>query len=223
MDTSNTTAFILARIQFGFTIGFHIIFPALTIGLASFLTVLEALWLKTGREAYRDLYHHGAKIFAVNFGMGVVSGVVMAWQLGTNWSRFAFLQHTCPLRISGTGVRNAHVMYSIAAAGANYTPLVPRFESPAGDAGRTVRRRSACPTNELLCSNNKSCFAREPTWRSIKPLFACRAGCCKVTPISMSPTTSWRSGSRFIAVVSEFRTSSARVVGPGGASLAKVN
>ncbi|MCP3716365.1 cytochrome ubiquinol oxidase subunit I [Paraburkholderia sp. CNPSo 3281] len=90
MDTSNTTAFILARIQFGFTIGFHIIFPAITIGLASFLAVLEALWLKTGREAYRDLYHHWSKIFAVNFGMGVVSGVVMAWQFGTNWSRFAY-------------------------------------------------------------------------------------------------------------------------------------
>jgi len=90
MDTSQSTAFILARVQFGFTIGFHILFPAITIGLASFLTVLEALWLKTGREAYRDLYHHWSKIFAVNFGMGVVSGVVMAWQFGTNWSRFAF-------------------------------------------------------------------------------------------------------------------------------------
>ncbi|WP_322101421.1 cytochrome ubiquinol oxidase subunit I [Paraburkholderia sp. J41] len=90
MDTHATTAFFLARIQFAFTIGFHIVFPAITIGLASFLTVLEALWLKTGREAYRDLYHFWSKIFAVNFGMGVVSGVVMAWQFGTNWSRFAY-------------------------------------------------------------------------------------------------------------------------------------
>lgn len=89
MDTASSAGFLLARAQFGFTIGFHIIFPALTIGLASFLTVLEAMWLKTGREAYRDLYHHWSKIFAVNFGMGVVSGVVMAWQFGTNWSRFA--------------------------------------------------------------------------------------------------------------------------------------
>lgn len=84
------TSILLARAQFGFTIGFHIIFPALTIGLASFLTVLEALWLKSGRNAYRDLYHHWSKIFAVNFAMGVVSGIVMAWQFGTNWSRFAF-------------------------------------------------------------------------------------------------------------------------------------
>jgi cytochrome d ubiquinol oxidase subunit I len=79
----------LARIQFAFTISFHILFPAITIGLASYLAVLEALWLKTGKEVYRDLYHFWLKIFAVNFGMGVVSGLVMAYQFGTNWSRFS--------------------------------------------------------------------------------------------------------------------------------------
>ncbi|SFB00685.1 cytochrome bd-I ubiquinol oxidase subunit 1 apoprotein [Collimonas sp. OK607] len=79
----------LARIQFGFTISFHIIFPAITIGLASYLTVLEGCWLKTNREVYRDLYHFWSKIFAVNFGMGVVSGLVMAYQFGTNWSFFS--------------------------------------------------------------------------------------------------------------------------------------
>ncbi len=79
----------LARIQFAFTISFHIIFPAITIGLASFLAVLEGLWLKTGQELYRDLYHFWLKIFAVNFGMGVVSGIVMAYQFGTNWSAFS--------------------------------------------------------------------------------------------------------------------------------------
>jgi len=79
----------LARIQFGFTISFHIIFPALTIGLASYLAVLEALLLRTGKEVYRHLYVFWSKIFALNFGMGVVSGVVMAYQFGTNWSRFA--------------------------------------------------------------------------------------------------------------------------------------
>lgn len=68
----------LARIQFAFTISFHIVFPAITIGLASYLAVLEGMWLKTGQEVYRDLYHFWAKIFAVNFGMGVVSGLVMA-------------------------------------------------------------------------------------------------------------------------------------------------
>jgi cytochrome d ubiquinol oxidase subunit I len=79
----------LARIQFAFTISFHILFPAITIGLASYLAVLEALWLKTEKEVYRDLYHFWLKIFAVNFGMGVVSGLVMAYQFGTNWSRFS--------------------------------------------------------------------------------------------------------------------------------------
>ena len=79
----------LARIQFAFTISFHIIFPAITIGLASYLAVLEGLWLKTQQPLYRDLYHFWLKIFAVNFGMGVVSGIVMAYQFGTNWSAFS--------------------------------------------------------------------------------------------------------------------------------------
>ena len=79
----------LARIQFAFTISFHILFRAITIGLASYLAVLEGLWLKTHDDTYRDLYHFWSKIFAVNFGMGVVSGLVMAYQFGTNWSRFS--------------------------------------------------------------------------------------------------------------------------------------
>ncbi|MDB5794540.1 MAG: bacterial Cytochrome Ubiquinol Oxidase family protein [Noviherbaspirillum sp.] len=83
------TALELARIQFGFTISFHIIFPAITIGLASYLMVLEGCWLRTRQTVYRDLYHFWSKIFAVNFGMGVVSGLVMAYQFGTNWSYFS--------------------------------------------------------------------------------------------------------------------------------------
>jgi cytochrome d ubiquinol oxidase subunit I len=79
----------LARAQFGFTIAFHIIFPALTIGLASYLAVLEALWLLRTDTVYRDLYHFWSKIFAVTFAMGVVSGLVMAYQFGTNWSNFS--------------------------------------------------------------------------------------------------------------------------------------
>ncbi|MBV4483434.1 cytochrome ubiquinol oxidase subunit I [Pseudomonas khavaziana] len=85
----NLQALDLARIQFAFTVSFHIIFPAITIGLASFLAVLEGLWLKTNNAVYKDLYHFWAKIFAVNFGMGVVSGLVMAYEFGTNWSRFS--------------------------------------------------------------------------------------------------------------------------------------
>ncbi len=90
-------ALLLARIQFGFTISFHILFPAITIGLASYLAVLEGLWLNTRNDTYRDLYHFWSKIFAVNFGMGVVSGLVMAYQFGTNWSRFS----TSPAAVTG--------------------------------------------------------------------------------------------------------------------------
>ncbi|SCB40227.1 cytochrome ubiquinol oxidase subunit I [Rhizobium hainanense] len=83
------TALELARIQFGFTVSFHIIFPAITIGLASYLAVLEGLWLWRHEAVYRDLYHFWSNIFAVNFAMGVVSGLVMAYQFGTNWSYFS--------------------------------------------------------------------------------------------------------------------------------------
>lgn len=79
----------LARIQFGFTIAFHIIFPAITIGLASYLAVLEGFWLKTCQQVYKDLYHFWLKVFGVTFGMGVVSGLVMAYQFGTNWGGFS--------------------------------------------------------------------------------------------------------------------------------------
>ncbi len=86
---SNLGALDLARLQFAFTVSFHIIFPAITIGLASFLAVLEGCWLKTGNSVYKDLYKFWSKIFAVNFGMGVVSGLVMAYEFGTNWARFS--------------------------------------------------------------------------------------------------------------------------------------
>lgn len=79
----------LMRFQFAFTVSYHIIFPALSIGLASFLMALEVLWLKTGDEVYHGLYRFWIRIFAVGFGLGVVSGVVMAYEFGTNWSVFA--------------------------------------------------------------------------------------------------------------------------------------
>ncbi len=83
------TALLLARVQFAFTISFHFIFPAFSIGLASYLAVLEALWLKTGRETYLNLFRYWLKIFAIAFAMGVVSGIVMSYQFGTNWSVFS--------------------------------------------------------------------------------------------------------------------------------------
>ena len=85
----DTTAFLLSRMQFAFTVSFHIIFPSFTIGLAAWLTVLEALHLWTGRPAYRLVFEFWLKIFGVGFGLGVVSGIVMAFQFGSNWSVLA--------------------------------------------------------------------------------------------------------------------------------------
>jgi cytochrome d ubiquinol oxidase subunit I len=80
---------LLARIQFAFTISFHIIFPSFTIGLAAYIATLLAMWRRTGRERYQLLARFWTKIFAVSFGMGVVSGIVLSYQFGTNWSRFS--------------------------------------------------------------------------------------------------------------------------------------
>lgn len=82
-------ALLLSRLQFAFVVAFHIMFPAFTIGLAAFLAVCEGLWLKTGRDVFKRLYLHWIKIFALAFAMGVVSGVVMSYQFGTNWSVFS--------------------------------------------------------------------------------------------------------------------------------------
>jgi cytochrome bd ubiquinol oxidase subunit I len=82
-------AVLLARTQFALTVGFHIVLPAFSIGLASYLAVLEVLWLLTRRQVYRDVYQYWLKAFAITFGMGVVSGVVMSYEFGTNWARFA--------------------------------------------------------------------------------------------------------------------------------------
>ncbi len=83
------TALLLSRLQFAFTISFHIVYPSFTIGLAAWLTVLEALHLATGRPAYRTVFEFWLKIFGVTFGLGVVSGIVMAFQFGTNWDVMA--------------------------------------------------------------------------------------------------------------------------------------
>jgi len=82
-------ALLFSRLQFAFTISFHIIFPSFTIGLAAWLTILEALHLATGRPVYRVVFDFWLKIFGVTFGMGVVSGIVMAFQFGTNWEVLA--------------------------------------------------------------------------------------------------------------------------------------
>lgn len=80
---------LLARIQFAFTISFHIIFPAFTIGLSAYIATLEVIWLRTKRERFHLLARFWTKIFAISFAMGVVSGIVLSYQFGTNWSRFS--------------------------------------------------------------------------------------------------------------------------------------
>src|SRR5271155_5350434 len=85
------TALLLSRLQFAFTVSFHIIFPSFTIGLAAWLTSLEALYFWTGRPAYRQTFEFWLKIFGVAFGLGVVSGIVMAFEFGTNWSELSRL------------------------------------------------------------------------------------------------------------------------------------
>jgi cytochrome d ubiquinol oxidase subunit I len=82
-------AIVLARAQFAFTLGFHILLPTFSIGLASYLAMLEGLWLATGRKVYFDIYNYWLRIFAVAFAMGVVSGLVLSYEFGTNWARFA--------------------------------------------------------------------------------------------------------------------------------------
>lgn len=82
-------AFLLSRIQFAFTISFHIVFPAFTIGLSAYIATLLGLWLKTGDQKFHLLARFWTKIFAVTFAMGVVSGIVLSYQFGTNWSRFS--------------------------------------------------------------------------------------------------------------------------------------
>ena len=82
------TAEILSRIQFAFTVSFHILFPAFTIGLSGFLVFFEIMWLKTKKKTYLDLYQFWSKLFALGFGMGVVSGIVLAFEIGTNFNGF---------------------------------------------------------------------------------------------------------------------------------------
>jgi cytochrome d ubiquinol oxidase subunit I len=80
---------LAARAQFAFTVAFHILWPAYTIGLSGFIAIVGALWLRTGRRVYRDLLRFWIRLFALGFAMGVVTGIVLSYEIGTNWSEFA--------------------------------------------------------------------------------------------------------------------------------------
>lgn len=82
-------AVLLSRIQFAFTIGYHILWPAYTIGISGFIVILNVLWLSTRRPVYRDLLRFWIHLFALGFAMGVVTGIVLSYEIGTNWSVFA--------------------------------------------------------------------------------------------------------------------------------------
>src|SRR6266571_677272 len=82
---------LLARLQFAFTITFHIIFPSFTIGLSAYIATLSVMWLRTGAARYQRLARFWTRIFAVSFAMGVVSGIVLSYEIGTNWSRFSVM------------------------------------------------------------------------------------------------------------------------------------
>src|SRR3974390_651798 len=82
-------ALAIHRLQFAFTVTFHYIFPQLTMGLALLLVILKTIALRTGNEHYNDAARFWARIFAINFAIGVVTGIPMEFQFGTNWSRFS--------------------------------------------------------------------------------------------------------------------------------------
>ena len=130
-------ALLLSRIQFGFVISFHILFPAFTIGLASWLAFLEWRWLRTRDALWRDLYFFWLKIFAVSFGMGVVSGIVMSFQFGTNWSVLS-------------EQRRQHPRAAAELRGADR--VLPRGDLPRRDAVRLEARVA------------RSCISSPPAW-----------------------------------------------------------
>src|SRR3990167_5576130 len=82
---------VLSRIQFAFTVSFHILFPSFSIGLVTFIAIFEGIWLKTRNPHYLHICKFWTKVLALTFGMGVVSGIVMEFQFGTNWSKFAYM------------------------------------------------------------------------------------------------------------------------------------
>ena len=101
---------ILSGIQFAFVISFHIIFPAFTIGLAAWLATIEGMRLVTGNPIYRRIFDFWLKVFAVSFGMGVVTGIVMAFQFGTNWGVLA--ERTGPIQGPLLGIRGVHRVHA---------------------------------------------------------------------------------------------------------------
>jgi hypothetical protein len=147
LETSDVL--VLARLQFAFTISAHIIFPAISIGLANYCAVLEGLWLRTGNAVYRELFFFWSKIFAVGFGMGVVSGVVMAYEFGANWAGFS--------RVAGSvnGPLLTRSSARCSRASRSSTADLPATHSTASQMNGSVpaRARNAPPADTLRIPN----------------------------------------------------------------------
>ena len=126
-------ATFLARIQFAFTVAFHIVFPAFTIGLSSYIATLEGAGFFSGDGRFHRLARYWTKIFAVSFAMGVVSGVPMSYQFGTNWSQFSIATGNVIGPLLGYEVLMAFFL---------------EFELPGRDA---VRQESRAAMAALLC------------------------------------------------------------------------
>ena len=186
-------ALLLARLQFAFTVSFHIIFPAFSIGLASYLAVLEALWLGSGTQVYLNLFNYWKTIFAVAFGMGVVSGIVMSYQFGTNWSVFSdkagpvigplmgyevltafFLEagflgvmlFGLPARRPGPALlRHAHGRLRHADLG-HLDPRGQQLDADARRLRRSTRPASSCPSTGGRSSSTRPSPIASSTWCS---------------------------------------------------------
>ena len=167
------SALDLARFQFAFTVTFHFLFPAFTIGLASYLAVLEGLWLWTGREAYLDVFRYWLKVFAVAFAMGVVSGLVMSYQFGTNWSVFAdrtgpVLGPVMAYEVLTAFFLEAGFLGAVAPLGTAVTEDQLALLPPVGDdviqAGYADFAERWNPILDVFDESATGCTSRPPAW-----------------------------------------------------------
>src|SRR5215475_13800770 len=116
-------AVLLSRLQFAFVVSFHIVFPAFTIGLAAWLATIEGVRLRTGNPVYRRVFDFWLRIFALSFAMGVVTGTVMAFQFGTNWSQLSERRvRSWATRVSPPSSSRRHSLVSCCSAATGFRP-----------------------------------------------------------------------------------------------------
>src|SRR5438552_2918533 len=144
---------LLSRIQFAFVVSFHIIFPAFTIGLAAWLATIDGMWLATGNPVYRRVFDFWLKVFALSFGMGVVSGIVMAFQFCTNWSMLAGRTGSIQGPLLGDGAFTAFLLeaaFFVVMVFGHFTgDYVHRYQS-AKFAAIEARWKTQQPASEVL-------------------------------------------------------------------------